>query len=176
MIKYVLGGIFFLLLAFVTNLLIYLGAFKAVEITVQDELPIKMIYKDHIGAYHKIVPVIESVENWVKANGLDCTRSFGEYLDNPDIVDEDRLKSRGGCIVDQFPEQLPEEFKTQTLPARRYVHVTFEGSPSIGPFKVYPAARKFAAEERLKLAKSVVEIYTIKSEKEMTTHYLFAIE
>ncbi|MGZ3748864.1 MAG: hypothetical protein ACXWRE_15480, partial [Pseudobdellovibrionaceae bacterium] len=49
----------------------YLGAFKSVDITEIQKGPLKLIYKDHTGAYHKIVSVIEEVEGWAKAQHID---------------------------------------------------------------------------------------------------------
>ncbi len=176
MIKYIVSGIAIALVAFILNLLIYLGAFKDVEIQISEEAPINLIYKEHLGSYHKIVPLIEEVETWAKSQGIDCTQSFGEYLDNPDKVQDDRRRSHGGCLVSEIPKNLPPEILSKQIPASRFIKAVFSGSPSIGPYKVYSNIRKFANKERLKLKDSVIEIYVIKSEKEMTTTYLFGIE
>jgi AraC family transcriptional regulator len=55
----------------------YLGAFKSVEINETSRPAMKMVYKEHTGAYHKIVSVIQEVEAWAKAQNIDCTESFG---------------------------------------------------------------------------------------------------
>lgn len=151
----------------------YLGAFKAVDITESEQGPMKMIYKEHTGSYHKIVSVIEEVEKWAKENKIDCTESFGEYIDDANVVEEARLRSRGGCIVKDFPADLPAGLKTREIPARKYVHAVFEGSPGIGPIKVYPKAEAYMKERGLALDGAVIEIYVIHSEKAMTTTYLF---
>jgi len=153
----------------------YLGAFKAVDITEGEQGPMKMIYKDHQGSYHKIVATIETVEKWAKENNIDCTQSFGEYIDDANLVEEARLRSRGGCLVKEFPTTLPEGFKTREIPARKYVHAVFEGSPGIGPIKVYPKAEAFMKERHHVMDGAVIEIYVIHSEKAMTTTYLFPI-
>lgn len=153
----------------------YLGAFKSVDITQIERGPMKMIYKDHTGSYHTIVTTIEEVEAWAKSQNIDCTESFGEYIDDANKVEEVRLRSRGGCIVKEFPANLPENFKTQEIPARSYVMAIFEGSPGIGPVKVYPKAETYMHEQGLVMDGPVIEIYVIHSEKEMTTTYLFPL-
>jgi effector-binding domain-containing protein len=153
----------------------YLGAFKPVEIIEVSRDPMKMIYKDHVGAYHKIVSVIEEVETWAKAHNVDCTQSFGEYIDDANLVEEARLRSRGGCIVQDFPADLPAEIKKEEIPARKYVMAVFEGSPGIGPVKVYPKAESYMKEHGLAMDGAVIEIYVIHSEKAMTTTYLFPL-
>lgn len=153
----------------------YLGAFKAVDITETERGPMKMIYKDHTGSYHKIVSTIEQVETWAKANNVDCTESFGEYIDDANVVEEIRLRSRGGCIVKDFPPNLPADFKTREIPLKKYVQAIFEGSPGIGPIKVYPKAEAYMKERGLVMDGAVIEIYVIHSEKAMTTTYLFPL-
>jgi AraC family transcriptional regulator len=91
------------------------------------------------------------------------------------LVEVGRLRSRGGCIVKEFPATLPEGFKTQEIPERRYVMAVFEGSPGIGPVKVYPKAEVYMKDHNLVMDGAVIEIYVIQSEKEMTTTYLFPL-
>lgn len=153
----------------------YLGAFKSVDITDGARPAMKMIYKDHTGSYHKIVSVIQEVETWAKSQNIDCTVSFGEYIDDPNLVEEIRLRSRGGCIVKDFPTSLPPEYKTQEVPERYYVIAVFSGSPGIGPIKVYPKAEAFMKNHQLVMDGSVLETYVIHSQNEMTTTYLFPV-
>lgn len=176
MIRFIVSGIAVALIAFVINLMFYLGVFKDVQLTQSDEPALTLLYKEHLGPYHKIVPVIEEVEKWARSQNIDCTRSFGEYLDDPDKVEEDRRKSNGGCVVTALPSDLPADFKTKQIPAKKYLKATFEGSPSIGPQKVYSKVKKYAAEQRLQLQEAVIEIYVIEPDNKMTTTYLFAIE
>lgn len=165
-----------LLLVGLTYLSLHLGYFKKVEIIEGTRGPLKMIYKEHIGPYHKIVPVIEEVEKWTKSVGESCTESFGRYLDNPEVVEEARLKSQGGCIVNQIPTSLPDSFRSLELPEQRFVQVEFSGSPAIGPLRVYPKVKEYIAEHKLELNGAVIEIYVIHSQTEMTTTYLFPIK
>lgn len=153
----------------------YLGAFKSVDITEAEKGPYKMVYKDHQGSYHKIVNTIQEVEAWAKSENIDCTESFGEYIDDANAVEEGRLRSRGGCIVREIPATLPEGFKSQEIPAKKYVLAIFAGSPGIGPLKVYPKAEAYMKDRQLVMAGAVIEIYVIHSEKEMTTTYLFPL-
>lgn len=156
-------------------LAIYLGAFKSVDVSEINRPAMKMIYKDHTGPYHKIVTAIEEVETWAKENDVDCTESFGEYIDDANKVEEARLRSRGGCIVRIIPKDLPEGIHAREIPPRRYVVATFEGSPGIGPLKVYPKAEEYMKERQLVMDGAVIEIYVIHSEKSMTTTYLFPL-
>ena len=51
----------------------------------------------------------------------------------------------------------------------------FDGSPSIGPFKVYPAAKRFLNEHHLSSKAPVIEIYHVNGNN-VTTEYLFPLD
>ncbi|MFM8834854.1 MAG: hypothetical protein ACKOEV_14685, partial [Cytophagales bacterium] len=98
------------LVLFFLYLFQYTGAFKSVSISQDERGPFTLIYRSHVGPYHKIVGQIEIVERWAKENGLKCRLSFGEYFDDPRMVEEGRLNSRGGCLVDPLVEKENELF------------------------------------------------------------------
>ena len=176
MTKYIVGGVLTAIIAFAINVALYIGAFKSATVESAIKGPYKMIFKDHTGPYHKIVPAIEEVEKWVKANGQDCRFSFGEYIDDPHAVEQERLKSRGGCLVETFIDNMPEGFKTQEIPEQKFVRGFFTGSPAIGPYKVYDKAQEYMELNQFKPKRPVFEIYEVKTGKEMNTEYLFSIE
>ncbi len=170
--------IFFLVLAsYALWVCFYVGAFKPVVFSHQKAGPWNFIYKEHLGPYHKTVSVIEEVETWAKLNSIDCHLTYGEYLDDPKSVDEDRLHSRGGCLVASLPKmQLPENFKTETRGEQTYVIASFSGSPGIGPFKVYPKALDYLQENHLQSTGPVVEVYEVLSDNKMDTKYYFPVK
>lgn len=184
MVKFIVSGILVAIFAFIINLSLYLGVFRPVSIEISNEPEMLLLVQSHLGAYHKIVSKIEEVETWAKSNNLDCHLSLGEYLDNPDIIEEARLKSFAGCLITataaaKLPT-LPQGFVLQKISPQKYVKALFNGSPSIGPIKVYPKAIKFAEENRLKLKQPIFEIYELKGTdkdvNKMTTTYLFSVE
>lgn len=156
-------------------LLTRLGAFKPVEVRLEEAGPFRVVYRHHVGAYHKIVPVIEEVEKWAAGSGEPCQTSFGEYIDDPSVADEDRLNSNGGCVVTQdWNSRLPSgELSYREIPRRLYVVAEFEGAPSIGPQKVYPRAQKYLREKDLKTDGPVIEMYERTREGGIKTHYYF---
>lgn len=187
MIKHTLYAISLGFILFFLYLFQYTGAFKSITINQDQRGPYTVLYKEHIGPYHKIVTVIESVEKWAQANGLRCRLSFGEYFDDPRIVEEGRLRSRGGCLVDPMIKEeaekiealksnLPAEFKVDVIPKTKAVVALFTGAPSIGPMKVYPVAEDFIAENRLNRKGSIVEIYEVFDSKNMQTTYIWPIQ
>lgn len=172
----ILLTIFLLFLGFSVSLFVKSGAWKSVTVSEADFGPFTMIYKEYSGPYHKILPTIQEVEAWVKSQGLGCTQSFGEYLDDPNVVEHERLRSRGGCLVTQVPEQLPPGIQTQIIPLRHYVVGEFTGSPALGPLKVYGKINQHLEKNRMKITAPILEIYNVTSETEVMTQYLFPIE
>lgn len=160
-----------------TYLYIYLGFSKPVEIAVEERGPLVLIYKIHTGAYHQIGPAIQDVEKWARENQISCPLTFGEFLDDPAAVDQDRLRSHAGCVLEkEAAVTLPEDFNQEVRPRRHYVVGRFSGSPSIGPFKVYPKIKEYLQTERLKSSSlAVIETYLIR-DKNVTTEFLFPIE
>lgn len=172
--------LFFLsgIVVFVTTLYFRLGGYKEVVISPPESKEFYLLYKKHLGPYHKIAPVIESVENWAHQKKIDCPATFGEYLDDPQKVDnEDRLRSRGGCVLNRPLEELEEEdlfFDHKS--ERTYVKAIFDGAPSISPFKVYPKVSEWLQQNRLKISGPVIEIYHVEGTQGLTTEYYFPVE
>ena len=176
--KYILVFVLVAITAFTIFLSNYLGAFKGVDISSASEGPFQTVYIEHVGPYHKVNKVIEKVEKYMTAQGSPCKRTFGEYMDDPRNVEEARLRSHVGCIVETLPVGVPEEFKTGDIPQRNYVKAVFTGSPGIGPLKVYPRVNDYMAKQNVKQSGAVIEIYEIHSITEknaMTTTYLFPV-
>ncbi len=155
-----------------------LGMNKEVAFEVRDLAAMRVLYLPHTGSYYKIAEKIEYVEKWAKANNVNCARTFGQYLDNPETVDEDRLQSHGGCIIDQLPKGVSpqDEMVVSELPARKYLVGSFDGAPSVGPYTVYPKAFEWMKKNSASLAGPTVEIYYVLSEKEVRTEYLFPLK
>ncbi|MES2855436.1 MAG: GyrI-like domain-containing protein [Bdellovibrionota bacterium] len=151
-----------------------LGADKPVSIALEERGPYSVIFKPHLGAYYKIVPTIEEIEKWAKANGIGCKLTFGEYFDDPEKVDEDRLRSRAGCILETAPPMvMPKDYSVGSIPMGRFAVAIFEGAPSLGPVKVYPQVFEFLDEQKLSHSGSIIEIYEILPENKVRTTYLF---
>ncbi|KYG67947.1 hypothetical protein AZI87_01340 [Bdellovibrio bacteriovorus] len=177
--KYILFFILVAMVSFGLFLSNYLGAWKGVDISESQQGPFKTVYLEHVGPYHKVNKVIEKVEKFMASQGAPCGRTFGEYMDDPQTTEEARLRSKVGCIVAEVPANLPEDFKSGEIPARKYVVAVFTGSPGIGPMKVYPRVNDYMLKQNLKQTEAVVEIYEIHSITEknaMTTTYLFPVQ
>lgn len=156
----------------------HLGGWREVVVDQTEQPALVLLYQVHRGAYHHINAVITAVETWAKDNQIPCARTFGEYLDDPRAVSEERLTSHGGCLLGETlrPEILPEGFFIETKPPAAYVRGQFQGSPAIGPWRVYPRLHQFIEQNGLKSSTRAIEIYTMLPEGGMATEYLIPIE
>ena len=165
MLRYIVVFIIVTLISFSVYMAQYLGAFKSVEIRNEEFGPYLMVYLDHMGPYHKIVSKIEEVEKWASENQFDCRLSFGEYFDDPELVEEA-----------QWTDKIQTPLKIKLLAKQEYIAADFSGSPGIGPIKVYPKIETFIQERKLKRHPSIIEIYEIldrQAKNQMQTRYLF---
>lgn len=178
-----IGTALLLLIGVVISIMSRLGSFKPVVIErVPSTGPMWLLSKDHLGAYHKIAPMISEIETWARANGEPCVLSFGEYTDNPDHTDEDRLRSRGGCVISD--KEHATTLKNLKLPAGVSVTpyqigdsltASFDGSPSIGPVKVYPQVFSQMSSLDLRSSGPIFEIYEVTSTTTGRTRYIFPV-
>jgi AraC family transcriptional regulator len=163
-----------LLVAAVVYAFFNLGVFKKVEIEQGKYNEMVLLYKDHVGPYHNIGDVIKEIENWALEHKVECQKTFGQFLDDPRVVEHERLRSRGGCVLSRFPHTYSPDYKLLTVPPKNYVIAYFEGSPWIGPYKVYGKVHRFAAAKGQSLSGPVFEIYELMNGNRMKTTYLFS--
>ncbi len=144
--------------------------------------PYLLVYKIHRGSYHKMNSTIESVETFFKEKNKSCPMAFGRYIHDPSLVDEDRLESHGGCVFvsqdDQVKNLIQEnsELQSEWIEKKEYIIATFEGSPSVGPIKVYPEVESWMKKYGYKKKGPVIEIYQTLGADAVMTKYLFDYE
>ncbi|MCB0361793.1 MAG: GyrI-like domain-containing protein [Bdellovibrionales bacterium] len=176
MVKWIFFTSFSALVAIAIYLFFYLGGYKPVQIEEVLYPQIQLIYSIHNGPYHKIDPGLKEIEAWAQRNDLSCQRTFGEFLDDPAKVDEGRLRSHIGCLVDKEVSPLPDGYKYRKISSQWVVKAQFQGAPSIGPLKVYPKAKQYIAEKRLKSSQPPIEIYQTLADGTFQTEYLFPFD
>ncbi len=160
----------------------HLGLWSSVEIQVREDFPpAQLLYREHLGPYHQIDPVIVEVESWAKDNGLDCSTSFAEFKDNPKAVAEVDLRARGGCVLrpampPELLSTLPAEFKTEMFQPAKILEARFRGAPSVAHFKVYPRMDEDQAKLRLLAGSSTYHFYEIKADGSFNSFYVRIIE
>lgn len=162
------------ILVFAATLYYRLGAFKKVDIKYQEYPELHLLFKEHFGPYHKINDIIVEVETWAIGQNISCKKTFGEYFDDPRTVEERRLRSLAGCVLDSQTNGN-NDIQYKYIPAKKYVVAKFDGAPSISPLKVYPKVENYIKEKNLSPVGPIIEIYTLINERSATTEYLFPV-
>ena len=176
-------------MTFAVAVFVHLGAYKSPHIAVRSIPAMTLLYTEHIGPYNEVAPLMDKVQQWARAHHLSCDKTFGLYLDNPQTTEERRLRSHVGCVLTS-PAPAPDVlcptptggaagssncYKAEQFPAGRYIWASFDGSPAIGPLKVYPRIYEFARDHRLKTSASSLEVYIVRGQMNLTTEYYIAI-
>lgn len=178
MAKKILGVFLLSLLSVAVFIFFRIGAYKGVEV-VRTPMPAYDIYfKVHRGPYHEIINDLKSVESKLDELGQPCKKTFGMFLNDPELVDHKLLLSLVGCA---FPEEknvvvenLPPEIRKKKVGHTKTdcYKGTFKGSPSLTAFKVYPRLKKRALKDRAKLKTESLELYETKEGKMTTEVFL----
>lgn len=151
-----------------------MGGFQKVTVTSEEAGPIKIVYLEHKGPFHKIGDKFNQVKSYLDASKNTFTDAVGEYYDDPAKVKQEDLRSNIGFIVDKdYKDSAPYKFKS--IPKQLYASVAFKGSPAIGPIKVYPAMNKWIKDNGYEGCGPGLEIYKMKG-KEFSTQYLMPIK
>ena len=169
-----LAGAVFAIMLLVFFLVRHLGIFRTVTFDEEVRGPYYVTFQEHTGSYYQISEVISKIEAQIKAKNLDCAKTFGEYLDDPSQVDEDRLRSYGGCISENPYPAIPG-LQSAEFAKQKYVVARFSGSPAIGPWKVYSGAKRYLDQRRLVSRGETIEIYTLNAGS-ISTEYLFPLK
>jgi effector-binding domain-containing protein len=159
------------------------GSFKSVSIEKASVGPYVAVYKNRLGAYHESSATLIQIEELLKENNFLCIQSFGLYIDDPNQVDAERLRSELGCLFDEkFKTPLEKliseknlDLNIKYLDTKNYVVGTFEGSPALVSLKVYPKIKEWAQQQRYTLKTEALEIYEIKTSDKVKTSVLFEI-
>lgn len=181
------AGFFLGLIFLITFIAFRAGVHLPVEVEISKDVPYgphSLLYKEVVGPYHEVATHIIEMEDFAKSQGIICTRTFGHYLDDPNGVDHNRLRSHVGCL---FPSSMDfsdltsttefqeKAYKTGSIVFDAYVKGTFDGSPALGAIKIYPKILKAAREQNLSLNNKAFEVYEVKSSKNVRTQVYFQI-
>ncbi|MBM9501211.1 GyrI-like domain-containing protein [Leptospira sp. 201903071] len=129
-----------------TGFLFYMGAFDQVQVKEENRGPFYVLSHDRIGDYRNVGVSFEILQKELPAKGIQNFKLFGIYLDNPNEVSKEKLRSEVGVILTEplarVPEGLSLDLKLRTIPEKKYVLAEFPLknflSIFLGIYKVYP--------------------------------------
>lgn len=174
MLRFAFGFFLAMILSFVVTGF-YLGYYKKVDKSLGDSPPLHLLGLEQQGSYHLANQGIELVEAFAKTHNIPCPQSFGMYFDDPEKVEAEQLRSFVGCVIDRPLNEvkLPEGWSQRRLDTEKSYLAEFDGSPALGPLKVYPEVKAWFKKNHLVYPYSL-EIYQMTGSR-FKTRYIFPI-
>ncbi|MDU1889443.1 MAG: GyrI-like domain-containing protein [Dysgonomonas sp.] len=147
----------------------YYGGFKSVDFEIENTGGEIFVYESVTGNYNQSPVVMESVY-YALLNDfkIETTKGVGIYYDNPQQVEESKLRSDLGCFLDTPVDSitmanLSARFKIKTMPQGEYIVTKTPNkgvmSIMVGIIKVYPAMNNYIEKNGYKNEGAVTEIY-----------------
>ncbi len=159
--------------------LFYFGILQEVTIQEQEIGPLKIVYETHLGDYSNVGEIQDKIYSSLREDGINTTKGFGIYYDNPKEVEKSLLRSETGVIIEEKDysriSELRVKYNVKDIPKAKNVIATFpyrnKYSIMFGVFKVYPKLNKYIEEKNYKPSPAM-EIYDKENQRIV---YLFEI-
>jgi effector-binding domain-containing protein len=154
----------------------FFGGFRKIKIAVAEQGGETVVYESITGDYRQSGAVMDKVySSLLNKYEIETYKGFGQYYDNPKLVDKNKLRSEAGCIIEpkdvQKLAQIDIPFRVKTIPVKKYMITEFpykgKLSVMVGIFKVYPALEKFTMQNNHSIDGSIIEIYDVPGKKIM---------
>lgn len=140
----------------------YFGGFAKVEPDLVMSPKFTYVYSEYSGPYSGTAEAIADVELYLEEKAIPFAQQIGVYLDSPDSVASENLRSYGGVLVESPVDIDAEGYQNGTIEPQECVHAQFFGHPAIGPMKVYPKIAEYMAIRGYEAAGPTVEIYALR--------------
>lgn len=161
----------------------YYGGFAAIKFKKEVEGGQVFVYKEVTGPYKQTGQVSDEVY-YALLNDfkIETTKGAGVFHDDPKQVEESKLRSEIGCLLDAEIDStqmaaIGQKYKIKTIPRKEYLVTEFpmKGMMSImvAVMRVYPAIHEYCKENNLTVNGPMFEIYDVPSAK---TVYLISVD
>ncbi len=164
----IISGILGSLILIILIIFAYYGGFSSIKIQEKEKGGETLIYKELKGDYAQAENIIEKMSEALKSNEkIQTYKGFGIYYDNPQTVEEERLRSDVGCILEKSDtfklNLLLNKYKIKVYPTKKYITAEFpyRGKLSVllSLIKVYPALNNYVKLNGYAENGPVMEIY-----------------
>jgi AraC family transcriptional regulator len=173
MIKPIVIGFFAAVIFVIVATYLHLKAYKEPNIYYDSISNLQLIYIEVRGDYAQTSAKLTEVEDALAKQQIICESTFGLFFDDPEQVATQDLKSWVGCAFHKTID-IPTNYAMHYIKEEgNILSADFEGSPALGPAKVYPKAKKMLGSQ-LSLFPAL-EIYSYSKPKELKTKYYFAL-
>ena len=126
------------------------GGFR--DLTVKEESfgPYHFVYMDHVGAYRETGKIYQELDTLFSEKKIAILGMAGLYYDNPGVVEDAKLRSSIGAVVDKklYDSIKLPKMKKKIISKRSYIYTDFPFtnyiSMVIGIKKAYPVLGEYA--------------------------------
>ncbi len=153
----------------------YMGCLSNYEVTEQEMGPYAVAYKEYVGPYTQVASTMDEVYQALLSEEITDQVGFGIYLDNPAIVDKDKLRSEVGSIINDADIQklstTTEDYMVKTLPKTKSIVAEFPYknmlSFMLAPVKMYRVLEEYMIANEIEWTEDMpaMEIYDIENNK-----------
>lgn len=119
----------------------------------------KLLYIDHLGGYQKASTFIVDIYQMSNRENIACEDLIGIYYDTV-VVPVEKRRSRYACVVKEFPETIPEGYKTMTIPAQTYAYTLRDEQGFLVNSLYGMHMTKFSQENGYATTGYFIEVYT----------------
>ncbi len=134
-----------ILLVLIIGIYAYYGGFRKIKFNVERQGGETIVYENMLGAY-KQAPQIQNKIYYALLNDekIETTKGIGVYYDNPKKVEEAKMRSEIGCVLNDTDsatlEKLAGKYQIKTLPESNFIVAEF---PYKGTLSVLVGLLKF---------------------------------
>ncbi|NOY79151.1 MAG: GyrI-like domain-containing protein [Calditrichaeota bacterium] len=140
------------------GILYYIGFFNSVTLSKQEKGPYKIVCLPHTGPYYQTAKTIQKVKDILQTTAIKAGEPCALFYDNPKNVPQNKLRSKGGVLVQQVISLKPP-LQLEEIPARPVIVGKIKAHPAFAPIKVYPKLHKWLEQHHLKAGTPSLEIY-----------------
>ena len=160
------------IIAAVVGYAAYLGVFAGITVEEREMGPFTFVYKEHKGPYGETGKVFTEIEKSLKADGIETTRGFGIYYDDPKQVKKEELRSIVGSVLEEKhlarANEIGKKFGIKRFEKSRCVTAEFPVRGMLaywlGPMKVYPRFDEYMNAKGYKWGPAL-ELYDMQAKK-----------
>jgi effector-binding domain-containing protein len=149
----------------------YYGGFTSIKVTTESHTSFYGISIKHVGDYRQIGGPMTKLDSKMRLKGIEATKGFGIYYDNPQTTETEKLRAIAGSIIKESDIEKTVELGADAelieVPdiTGYTVRFPYKGTLSfiVAVMKVYPFLTETCKETGFKIETPTIEIYDMKN-------------
>jgi effector-binding domain-containing protein len=145
------------------------------EVSIRNVDKIQMVYYEFTGPYDQSFNEFGNLIAFIQQNNVQLEAfSLGIFLDDPEVVPGNELRSKIGHAIGSNPDFKSDTYKFKEIPAGKAVSVRYKSMEEIMP--AYQAISKYIMDNNLKTEPYSVELYFGQDPNTLDAEILFYLK